>query len=741
MQATRTLGFGRSCRAFCTRLVQIAALAAALAGARGCASLGHVSAPPETAGAQPTEDVRIMIGEARDRVFPALVHVDVVAVENFGGKKQKQRFTGSGTIISPEGYVLTNAHVTNKGVNYWCTLADKRRVPAKLVGEDPLTDLAVLRLDMAAVAAATPGAGSGPGALPVAKFGDSARLQVGDYVLAMGSPFALSRTVTLGVVSNTERVFTSGLGEGEMSEMMLDSDQRTGLFTTWIQHDALINPGNSGGPLVNLGGEVVGVNTRGGSGLAFATPSNLARQVAATLIKDGEIKRSWIGVSFRHIEDTGLPDGVLVNSVDIDGPAQAAGLRAGDVVRSINGQPVTVRFVEQIPPLLKSLADMPIGSSVEVGYRRDGQDQTTTVVTKELLRDRGDETALREWGLTAQQITPQIARQWQILDPDGVLVNSTRSGGPAETAEPALSAGDVIRSVDGQRMKTMADLIAFYKKMSEMKDKPEYVLIEYDRHGKNYLTLLKPKPDERENPPPEIAKAWIGVATQAVLQNLAEKMGPPNEPGFRITRVYAGTRAADSGLKVGDLVIALDGDRLKPRGMQDAGLFARAVRKLSIDDQASLGVLRGTEKVTISVPLERTRLTPEEAKRERNTDFEMVIREITFFDRDEHQWKQDVAGVVIDQVESAGWAGLGGLHAGDLIQRIDGKPIGDPTAYKETMEAIKTAKPERVVFVVLRGIKTYFKFVEPEWGPGADDKAKNGNDKGAGGAPKPGDSK
>ena len=181
-------------------------------------------------------------------------------------------------------------------------------MPARLVGEDPLTDLALLELDLSELEDT-----SRP--LPVAAFGDSDALEIGDYVMAMGSPFSLSRSVSLGIVSNTERVFAGGFGSHDIEEMELAAGQRTGLFTRWIQHDAVISPGNSGGPLVNLAGEIVGVNELGGSSLSFAIPSNLAARVSATLAESGEVERSWIGVSFKPIQRTGLDAGVLISSV------------------------------------------------------------------------------------------------------------------------------------------------------------------------------------------------------------------------------------------------------------------------------------------------------------------------------------------------------------------------------------------------------------------------------------------
>src|SRR5262245_7838298 len=275
------------------------------------------------------KDLRHMVTLARDRVFPALVNIRVITVRYWDGKEQKGQAVGSGTIISPEGYVLTNYHVAENGKKYKCTLADKSEVSATLVGEDPLTDLAILKLDLSERKDnSTP--------VPYAKFGDSNELQIGDPVMAMGSPLALSRSVTYGIVSNTERIFAAS--DDDVEEERFDRDQRTGIFNRWIQHDASINPGNSGGPLVNLKGEVVGVNARGMFGMGdmgFAIPGNLAKTVAESLIKSGEVPRSWYGVTFKSIKKSGHKEGVLINAVLSDSPAAKAGIKAGDVLVAI----------------------------------------------------------------------------------------------------------------------------------------------------------------------------------------------------------------------------------------------------------------------------------------------------------------------------------------------------------------------------------------------------------------------
>ncbi len=658
------------------------------------------------------ENIRHMIEAARDGVFPALVNISVVTMRYWDGKEHKGRATGSGTIISPDGYVVTNQHVTFNGKTFKCTLADKQEISAKLIGEDPLTDLAVLKLNLSEL--------KDPAMkLPVATWGNSDDLRVGDSVMAMGSPLALSRSVTLGIVSNTERVFAGGMGIDQDS-MELEEGQRTGLFTRWIQHDALINPGNSGGPLVNMQGQIVGINELGGAAIGFAIPSNLARLVVNELIKHGEVPRSWVGVSFRPIQKTGYSHGVLVNSVVENGPAGKAGLEAGDLIVKVNGEALTVRFPEEVPPLMRTLAELPIASKVKIAYERAGKSGELEIVTEKLQKDRGDESAFRGWGLTALAITDYMAREWKLDSVDGILVSSIRRGGPAQLAEPALDEDDVIRSIDGKPVKDLAAFIDIYSDIMKRKPLPEYVAVGFERRGRNLVTLLKPTPDKDDDPPREVPKAWIGIATQPVLKELAKRLGHADQLGFRVTRVYPKTRAADAGLQVGDVILSVNGDKVTPRGIQDSGLLERKVRKMSIDDKATLKVLRGKETLDVKLPLERTRLAPDEARRELNRDFELTVRELTFFDRDENRWDDDVKGVLVQQAEPAGWAGLAGVRGGDLIQRVGDYPITDLESYRAAMKKITEAQPDRVVFVVLRGVETRFLFAEPDWKPAAE---------------------
>ena len=671
---------------------------------------------PETRAQDPAEqlrqDLQSLIISARDRVFPSLVNIQVVTARYFNGDEHKGLSVGSGTVISPEGYVLTNYHVVGNGLRFTCTLNNKVEVSAVLVGEDPLTDLAVLKLD--AQELKEKGV-----SLRAAKLGDSDAMVIGDTVMSMGSPWALSRSVTLGIISNTDRLLAS-VGD-DAGEMRFNRDQRTGIFNRWIQHDSAISPGNSGGPLVNLQGEVIGVNTRGsgrrGGDMGFAIPSNLARDVAAALIEHGQVPRSWYGWKLKPIKNSGFSQGVLVNSVVEEGPAAEAGIEAGDIILSVDKEPVTVWFSEEEPLLLMQLAARSVGSEIVLEWRRGDEIRQATLVTAPLEADRGKEASFRKWGFVGIEITAAMARNRRLSDTQGVLVQGVRSGSPAQTAEPPLISDDVIRAVNGRAVNSIVDLLDIYEALDNEEGAKTEVLFEYTRRGRSQLTLIEPKDKSYDERPRELAKAWIGIAVQPVLPNLARHLGAPEATGFRVTRVYPDTLAADSDLAAGDVIIALEGQPLRPVNMQDSGMLHRQVRRMDIGALANLTVLRDDRELNVPVTLERTRLTPGEARSEYSDDFGLNVREITFLDRDENRWPIDLEGLLITRVEGGGWAQLGHLRTNDLILSINGSPTNSVTQFRDMMATLERERPERVTFLVLRGAETRFQYLQPDWTP------------------------
>src|SRR5262245_57935864 len=312
----------------------------------------------------PTE-LRVQVDTAISKVRPALVRIRVVSAEYGEGREIKMQEVGSGAIITKDGYIITNHHVAGHGKRMFCTLWNREEIEAELVGTDPLTDISVIKLKPEKPRSFTP-----------ATFGDLSKIAVGDYVLAMGSPMALSQSVTLGIISNTEMVMPRFWGSA--AELRLDGEN-VGALVRWIGHDAAIYGGNSGGPLVNLRGEIIGINEIS-FGLSGAIPGNLARNVARQLMAKGRVQRSWLGVDvqplFKHSKEV---HGVLIGGVLEDSPASRAGLRAGDVLLRLNGANTDVRFEEQLATFMQLINSLPIGKEVPAVIYRDGKEMTLRV--------------------------------------------------------------------------------------------------------------------------------------------------------------------------------------------------------------------------------------------------------------------------------------------------------------------------------------------------------------------------
>jgi len=385
---------------------------------------------------------------ARDKVYPATVRVDARRSEFVGGEKRRLGGNGSGVIFDSEGHILTNYHVAGRAEELTCVLYNKERVKARLVGADPWTDLAVIRLDADEVRAKGV-------AFQSAVFGDSAHVEEGDGVLAIGSPFGLSRSISRGIISCRDRILGTALDLGDGLE--------TGLFNTWLQTDAAINPGNSGGPLVNFTGEVVGINTRGGGNdLGFAVPINVAKEVIRQILDKGKVTRSTLGFSLQPLQDletffdVGKTEGAVVASVEPDGPAAKAGILPQDLLVEFAGAKVEGRYAEQLFDLRRRTSETPVGARVKVKVRRGGELKEIEIVTEELTTVRSQEENFVKWGLVGQDITDRLVRRENLSVPKGVYVTGVRRGDPAERAN--LVKGDVITHVGDQEIKGVADM-------------------------------------------------------------------------------------------------------------------------------------------------------------------------------------------------------------------------------------------------------------------------------------------
>ena len=376
-----------------------------------------------------------------------------------------RRGLGSGFIIDAKGLILTNNHVVEDAEKITVKLSDDREFSAKVVGRDPKTDIAVIQIT------------DGKGSFPVAPLGDSSNLKVGEWVVAMGSPFGLDNTLTAGVVSAKDRQ----IGAGN--------------YDSFIQTDASINPGNSGGPLVNLRGEVVGINTAifsrsgGNLGIGFAIPIDLAKEILPQLIKTGKVTRGWLGVSIQRVtpelaESLGLEKsrGALVASVSDGSPAAQAGIKAGDVIVEYNGKPI--EDSGQLPIIV---ARTEVGQSVQATVIRDKKRIPVTIKVGELKEEEVVASAPQtgKLGLMVQNVTPEVAESLGLNRTGGVVITSVQPQSAA--AEAGLRRGDVVLEVN---RKTIANTSEFQTTVDQLKP-GENVLFLISRGGNNLFLALK----------------------------------------------------------------------------------------------------------------------------------------------------------------------------------------------------------------------------------------------------------
>jgi serine protease Do len=359
--------------------------------------------------------------------------------------KPRARGQGSGVILSEDGYIVTNNHVVEGVKSARVTLSDGTELDGKVVGTDPKTDLALVK-----VVSSKP--------LPAAQLGDSDQLQVGDWVMAIGNPFGLEATVTVGVLSGKGRVIGAGM------------------YDDFLQTDASINPGNSGGPLFNTQGQIVGINTAiipNAQGIGFSIPVNMTKDIVQQLKTKGHVVRGFLGVGVQPLSTKlksalGIPQdlkGALISSLVDGGPARKAGIKVQDIVVSVNGKKIT-----SDRELLSEIARSPVGKEAELQIWRSGKMTSLRVPVAERPDDKVSQSSdsapadQKELGISIQRVTPEIATQLSATQPDGVVIVQVARNSPA--ARAGLQRGDIIRKINNVEVRTPEEFVAALKAQS-----------------------------------------------------------------------------------------------------------------------------------------------------------------------------------------------------------------------------------------------------------------------------------
>ena len=660
-----------------------------------------LSLPVVTVAEEALDPLRPALEKAIARVTPALVRIQVVWVDYTQGREVKHEASGSGFIVKKQGFVVTNHHVAGRATRAVCVFSNNEEIEATLVGTDPLTDIAVLKLNTDKHAE-----------FPTVDWGDSSGIAVGDTVLALGSPLALSQSVTRGIVSNSKMTMPAMFRRFGGFEM---EGEDVGSLVRWIAHDASIFPGNSGGPLVNLAGVVIGVNEIS-LGLGGAIPSNLARDVAEQIIAHGSVQRSWLGLEIQPLlKGAGQTRGVLVSGVVADSPAERAGFQSKDILVQLDGQAISVRFDEELPVLNLLVVGIPIGKEVTAVVLRGGQEVPLQIQTAAREPAVFRQTEFKSWGLTAKNIPFLTAKEMKLTSRDGVLVTSLRAGGPSGDAKPSLQANDVITTVAGQPVKTVADLLRVTRELTKDTKVPVPVAVEFTRRAERFLTVVKVGIRDQDDPGLEARKAWLPVAVQVITREMADQLGTNGVTGVRITQVYPQSTATAAGLQPGDLLLAIDGEKIPASQPGDEEAFTSRIRQYRVGDQPEFTVRRATQLLPVRVELVPSPKLDREMKKYQNLKFEFASRDLSFLDRVHSDLPENMPGALITEVKDGGWAALGDLQVNDIVQFVNDTPVADVVELQAQMQSVSDQKMKFVVLRVLRGIHTRYLELQSNW--------------------------
>jgi len=644
------------------------------------------------------------ITNAKEKVYPALVQIGVVTTTPSAGRLLKFQSAGSGAIFSIDGYVITNHHVAGHATQLVCRMPDGEEIDADLVGTDALSDIAVLKLRL--------DERKNKSLLPYVTFGNSDEVQVGDVVFALGSPSALSQSITQGIISNKKMVMPKHFA----NQFTLDGEN-VGSIVRWFGHDAVIFGGNSGGPLVNVQGEVIGINEIGIGSLGGAIPSNVAKSVANDLVKYGRVKRSWTGIECQpRLKDSIFNKGVLVSGVINKSPAKKAGIKPGDIIVKYNNVPVNCQIDEDLPKVNRLMLSTPVGQEVEVVLWRNGQEKKLSLTTVDREPAQRNDIEVKSWGMTVRNLTLMASLENKRPNKKGVYISTLRQAGPANEAKPALQGRDMIIAINGQAVNNVEDLVRISNNEISKSKKVERVpiLVSFERKSQKMMTVVKIGNEAPKEKPFLSRRAWFPAATQVLTKDLAKALGIKGKKGVRVTQVYKNHSAEKAGIKIGDILLKMDDEIIDASQPEDNKVLFNMIRQYKVGHEVVFDVLRDKNTMKLNVKLEQPPTPSSELKRYTDEDFELTIREVSF-NQTIVQEDGFQGGVYIEEVKRAGWAALAKMSAGDIIISINNQPVSDIVQAEKILKKSKNDKLKSITFFIKRGIHTKYLVVEPLW--------------------------
>ena len=408
--------------------------------------------------------------------------------------------------------------------------------------------------------------------------------------------------------------------------------------------------------------------------------------------------------------------GILVAGVIKDSPADGAGIKPGDLIKTYAGKKVNARIAEDLPIFNQLAYGMKTGTEIKITGQRKNKPMNWSLKTATRESAFAKERELKNWGVTVRNFTLMSSLEARRSSKQGAQIHSVRRGGPSSSAKPNLIPGDVITGLNGKPVRNMADMIRLSNQITKGKTEPVATLVTFERDLADLLTVVKIGPEAEENRPMQAWKPWVGVSTQVLTRDLSEALELPRTTrGVRIAQVYPDTPAKKGGVLAGDLLFRMDGQIINAYRTEDAEIFGNMIKEYKTDSVVRMTGLRDGAPLDLNVTLEKRPDPPNELPEYKEETFEFTVRELSFGDRVSIRLKNDHPGLIIHNVEPAGWASLAGLRQGDLLLMINGADQSKVKAFEKKMDELIKNKAKRIIFFVRRGIHTLFLELEPDW--------------------------